>query len=113
MNKIVLDAEHMAKIFDMCNYFFPDLTVAGAVIVDGIFVFRDLENSGKFIRMHWMELCITHLSHKIVFNPKKPLHFCQDTHFRMLDQLMKLFWGQDKFVHPVDFLHSEYLKQHN
>jgi len=113
MKKLELTTEHMAKIFDMCNFYYQDLTVTGAVIVDGIILFKNLDKDGTYTRLHWVELCLTHLSHKIIFNPKKPLHFCKDTHFRMVDELMKLFYDEDKNTHPVDFLHKEYLKLTN
>ena len=108
MNKIELTAEHMAKIFDMCNYFFVDTVVAGAVIVDGMILFKDFNN--EFKKVHWLELCLTHLSSKVLFTPSRPKHYAQDKHFRLLDNVMKLFNDEDKFTHPVDFIHSEYLK---
>ena len=108
MKKIELTAEHMAKIFDMCNYYYENMVVAGAVIVDGIVSFR--APGGTFLKMHWMELCVTHLSAKIIFVDSKPKHFAQDTHFRLIDQIMRLYNDDDKFTHPVDFLHKEYLK---
>jgi hypothetical protein len=108
MKKIELKAEHMAKIFDMCNHYFPERVITGAIIVDGIVLFKDV--SGDFVKLHWIELCLTHLSKKIIFTLSKPKHFAQDTHFRLVDNLMRLFNDDDKFIHPVDFLHNEYLK---
>jgi len=109
MKKIELNAEHMAKIFDMCHHYYSDTVVDGAIIVDGIVLFKNI--NGESVKIHWMELCLTHLSKKIIFTPSKPHHFAQDTHFRLVDNLMRLFNNDDKFIHPVDFLHKEYLKQ--
>lgn len=108
MKKIVLTEEHMAKIFDMCNHYYANAVLAGAVIIDGMIIFKEL--NGDFTKIHWMELCLTHLSAKVIFTPSKPKHFAQDTHFRLVDNMMKLFNQEDKFIHPVDFLHNEYLK---
>jgi hypothetical protein len=108
MKKIELNAEHMAKIFDMCNHYYADTVLAGAIIVEGMVLFKDIK--GEFVKIHWMELCFIHLSNKVLFTPTKPKHFAQDTHARLLDNAMKLFNEEDKFIHPVDFLHKEYLK---
>lgn len=108
MKKMILTAEHMAKIFDMCNYYYPETVVAGAVILDGIVLFKGLDK--EIVKVHWVELCLTHLSNKVFFTPTKPKHYAQDTHFRFVDNIMKLFNNEDKFIHPVDFLHDQYLK---
>jgi len=108
MNKIELNAEHMAKIFDMCNHYYADTVLAGAIIVDGMVLFKDFK--GEYVKVHWMELCLTHLSSKVFFTPSRPKHYAQDKHFRLLDNVMRVFNDDDKFMHPVDFLHKEYLK---
>lgn len=109
MNKLELTAEHMAKIFDMCHHYFPDTIVNGVVIVEGTVSFKDFNN--VVIKLHWLELCLTHLSQKIIFKTSKPKHFAQDNHFRLVDQMMKLFNQEDKYTHPVDYLYKEYQKK--
>lgn len=113
MKKLEITPEHMAKIFDMCHYFYPENIVEGTVIINGNILFRVLneERKPQQIQIHWFELCLTHLSSKIIFDVKKPMYFCKDSHARMLDQLMRVFFEEDKGIHPVDLLHDKFLLQ--
>lgn len=109
MNKFELQASHMAKIFEMCNKFYPETIVIGTVIIDGIVLFKQVGRKGV-VKIHWLELILTHLSVKVIFGSNKPRHFNQNTHFRLVDQMMNLFNNADKSEHPVDFLYTEFLK---
>lgn len=110
MNKIELTTEQIGKLFSMLKNFYKDDLVD--TFVDGNILFKvhHEDDNELFIKMHWMEVCLTHLASKIIFKSGKPLHYCKDTYFRLTDNVMKTFFDEDKQVHPVDFLYKEFEK---
>jgi hypothetical protein len=69
----------------------------------------DIERSATYV-IHWLELCFTHLSHKIIFNEANTLRACNHNHAGMLESTMSLFYREKYAIHPVDYLYLEYLK---
>ena len=110
MNKISFTAEHSSRLFEMLVFFYKNELIN--VSNDGNISFKVFHEDDGIpeIKMHWLEVCMTHLASKLIFRSGKPLHFCKDTYFRFTDNLMKTFFQEDKQIHPIDFLYKEFEK---
>jgi hypothetical protein len=108
MKKIPFTAEHRAKVIEMCDHYQPELRVKGAIFTDRILLYKfghPMDN------IHWLEFCLTYLAKEIIFRKDNPNHFAEDTYVRLANNIIRTFENNDKQIHPVDFLHTEFLKR--
>jgi hypothetical protein len=102
-NKIApldLTNEHIAKLYVMCNNIIDNKTPF-SIYYENDFIYIPIQDSNKkkYTKIHWHEVCTTHLSY----------HLCGDP-LRFLEHCIEYTMVQDKknYKHPIDILWKEY-----
>lgn len=118
MEQIKLTLEHREKLLEMCKELFPEYENVELEIepqYDGsdgfIQLTRNLNNLLDFVNIHWFEFCMTYLA-KIVLGKQVP----RDITKRYKDFALECFMysvKSKKYIHPIDYLYSEFLKLKN
>lgn len=117
MNYLKLTKKQEDRLIEMTEALFPEYYEvqdnAKSVDIDN---YEPAGGAGKFIsfyndsgtnRIHWLEFCITWLSHKLIHKENIPFNICKNRHNRFLECIMNLFYNESD-VHPVDYLYNIY-----
>lgn len=117
MNKMELTPEQIVKLNEMLSKLYSKdiIGIDNFLSNDNHLLFNSYhgDDGHRIIDIHWFEFCLTHLASKVIFVPGKSLYYCKDTYLRFTDNVMKTFFGDDKQVHPVDFLYTQFQKTLN
>jgi len=114
MKTIKLTEEHEYMLLEMCKKIFPEdyrWFLEEGTFIEGHIIGNDprvYEGEIPEINIHWLEFCLTHLSHKIIFNPQKTPSSCNNIHSDLVKNLMKVFYEEKNGVHPVDYLYQQF-----